>query len=386
MSTLVIIPAVSEEKLLEQRIAGLTLARRLFFHFKRAGVENFFVITEDSRPLSDNAIPVLESLRGLDCRETEKLIVLRPGVLPEIDCIKEILATPIDRDEIYLMHEGILAFCPSIDCFELEKGFKKFGFERLKEFLTSFLRVKTISCKKGNIYEIKGPNQIPDVEKALLKRLIKDTEGFMSRYFERRISLFITKRLINTYITPNQITIISVLIGLLGAAFMAIGQGLWQIIGAWLFLAHSIVDGCDGEIARLKFLESKIGGILDFWGDNVVHAAVFGAIGFEWWTRTGQELAIILSLIAIFGTFFSASIVFFTTMKKKSGEGPLYTSVSEKNRESKLVKVADYLSRRDFIYLVIILAYLKHLDWFLIATAIGTLCFSGALLWIKFKG
>ncbi len=386
MSSLVVIPAVSEERLLEQRVAGLTLAQRVYFHCKRAGVEDFFVITENSRPLNDDSIPVLESLRGLDCSNVEKLVVLRPGVLPGVECIKEILATPIDRDEIFLMHEGILAFCPSIECFELEKGFEKFGFERLKEFLTSFLRLKTVSCKKGNVLEIKGPNDVPHVERALLRGLIKDTEGFMSRHFERRISLFITKRLINTSITPNQVTVISVLIGLVGAAFMAIGQGAWQIIGSWLFLAHSIVDGCDGEIARLKFLESRIGGILDFWGDNVVHAAVFGAIGFEWWTRTGQLLAIILFLIAVSGTFFSASIVFFTAMKKKSGEGPLYTSVSEKNRKSKLVRVADYLSRRDFIYLVIILAYMKHLDWFLVATAIGTLCFSGALLWIRLKG
>ena len=43
--------------------------------------------------------------------------------------------------------------------------------------------------------------------------------------------------------------------------------------------AHSILDGCDGELARLKFQESRWGGILDFWGDNVVHSVIFAVHG-----------------------------------------------------------------------------------------------------------
>src|SRR2546426_3192414 len=38
-------------------------------------------------------------------------------------------------------------------------------------------------------------------------------------------------------------------------------------------LAHSILDGCDGELARLKFQHSRWGAVLDFWCDNVVHVA-----------------------------------------------------------------------------------------------------------------
>ena len=48
-----------------------------------------------------------------------------------------------------------------------------------------------------------------------------------------------------------------------------------QTMGALLFLAHSILDGCDGELARLQFQQSRWGGVLDFWGDNVVHIVIF---------------------------------------------------------------------------------------------------------------
>ena len=43
-------------------------------------------------------------------------------------------------------------------------------------------------------------------------------------------------------------------------------------------LTHSILDGCDGELARLKFMQSRRGAMLDFWGDNIVHVAVLPAL------------------------------------------------------------------------------------------------------------
>ena len=100
----------------------------------------------------------------------------------------------------------------------------------------------------------------------------------MSRHVERRISLAITRRLVGTRITPNQMTLVSLTIGLLGAPFFLSAEPLQQIAGSLLFLTHSILDGCDGELARLKFQESPTGARLDFWGDNLVHVAVFGCM------------------------------------------------------------------------------------------------------------
>jgi hypothetical protein len=53
----------------------------------------------------------------------------------------------------------------------------------------------------------------------LLRSLIKQREGFMSRHFERKISLAITRRLAFTRVTPDMMTVVSVGIGLLGALF-----------------------------------------------------------------------------------------------------------------------------------------------------------------------
>ena len=100
----------------------------------------------------------------------------------------------------------------------------------------------------------------------------------MSRHFERRISLAVTRRLAWTSITPNAMTLVSLAVGLSSAPFFLSARPAWQLLGALIFLTHSILDGCDGELARLKFLESPRGAMLDFWGDNVVHVAVFACM------------------------------------------------------------------------------------------------------------
>ena len=245
--------------------------------------------------------------------------------------------------------------------------------------------VEKLHIKPGRLYNVTDESDVPGVEDALFQGLIKDTEGFMSRYVERKISIAISKRLVNTSVTPNQMTIFSVFVGILGAYLISLGGTFNQSAGALLFLAHSILDGCDGEIARIKFLESKFGGVLDFWGDNIVHAAVFYAIGHEWHERTGNLLPIILAWMSVFATFGSAGLVYFRTMRTKTAkEGPLYTSVSISKRKNRITRIADFLSRRDFIYLVVILAFFNHLDWFLILTATGSAFFFLTLVWLYF--
>ena len=88
-------------------------------------------------------------------------------------------------------------------------------------------------------------------------------------HVERPISLQISRRLAGTAITPNQMSLISIAVGICGGPFFLSSRPLMQTIGALLFLAHSILDGCDGELARLKFQQSRWGGVLDFWGDDV---------------------------------------------------------------------------------------------------------------------
>src|SRR3990170_1098930 len=159
----------------------------------------------------------------------------------------------------------------------------------------------------------------------------------MSRHVERRISLALTRRLASTRISPNVMTFVSLAVGLAGAPFFLSALPLYQLTGALLLLAHSILDGCDGELARLKFEESRLGSLLDFWGDNVVHVAVMACIAIGW------SLAIPAAW---------------------------------------LPRRADMLARRDFIYLVVLLSAAGKATWFLALAAVGTPLFLLVLAWI----
>ena len=208
---------------------------------------------------------------------------------------------------------------------------------------------------------------VPVAERRLLSALVKDTDGFMARHVERPVSLQISRRLAATAITPNQMSLISIAVGICGGPFFLSARPLMQTIGALLFLAHSILDGCDGELARLKFQQSRLGGVLDFWGDNVVHSVIFAAMAVGWSLSAGAIWPLALGAGAVLGTLGSAGFVYWRLMRVNDGG---FTSVSA-SPERPLARLLDAASRRDFIYLVILLALFGRSNWFLVLAGIG---------------
>ena len=217
---------------------------------------------------------------------------------------------------------------------------------------------------------VETPADVGAAERRLLRSLVKDTDGFMARHVERPISLQISRRLAGTGITPNQMSLISVAVGICGGPFFLSSRPLMQTVGALLFLAHSILDGCDGELARLKFQQSRWGGVLDFWGDNVVHAVIFGCMGVGWSLAADSPWPLALGAGAVLGTLGSAGFVHWRLMRSKDGDDTLFTSVSDAP-ERPLTRLLDSASRRDFIYLVILLALFGRSNWFLVMAGIG---------------
>uniref|UniRef100_A0A7C4W422 CDP-alcohol phosphatidyltransferase family protein n=1 Tax=Geoglobus ahangari TaxID=113653 RepID=A0A7C4W422_9EURY len=110
-------------------------------------------------------------------------------------------------------------------------------------------------------------------EKLLLSSLIKSHDGIVSRLLNRRISLRISKILAERNVTPNQISFFSFFLSILGSALFLLDTYLATLIAGIIIQLHSIIDGCDGEIARLKFMESKYGawldGVLDRYADFI---------------------------------------------------------------------------------------------------------------------
>ena len=145
-----------------------------------------------------------------------------------------------------------------------------------------------------------------NAELLICNKLKKDTDGPVSKILNRPISLRITKLLLKTGITPNQISVLSTVIGLVGASFFFSGEYFYLILGGILIHIHSIVDGCDGEVARLKLRQTKYGGWLDSVLDRYVDAAIIFGLAYGYWSITGDVTIWIIGFFALIGTFLNS--------------------------------------------------------------------------------
>lgn len=118
-----------------------------------------------------------------------------------------------------------------------------------------------------------------EAEDLLLASLIKATDGLISRAINRKVSLRVTRSLLETSLTPNQMTVIAGAFGFAAILAVAWGGAAWFVPGAVLLQAQSILDGCDGEISRLKYIRSRLGEWLDQVLDDLVNLGFFVATG-----------------------------------------------------------------------------------------------------------
>jgi phosphatidylglycerophosphate synthase len=179
-------------------------------------------------------------------------------------------------------------------------------------------------------------------------------------------------------------TIVCLALGLAAAACFTTPARSWQIAGGSLFLLHSILDGCDGELARLKFQESRLGGILDFWADNVVHVAVFSAFAVAWSTAVDSRGRWFSARWPSRGRFCAPAFIYAYAMRppRRRRACPDHGVPTKRSRLSELL---DALARRDFIYFVLVLALFGKAYWFVAPASVGTLGFFFALLVMALK-
>ena len=369
-------------------VLGLPLLRRVVLTAQRAGFPTILVVTHDPSGLTH----ILDGTPALTVPPSDvnsfisqgRLVLLASNVLPTQRSLRWLRDRPLQPDQASVF--GNVAAC-------IESVEYSTGRSILQDVLQGHATFGEFAGACGALFEeaqvdglhvVRTTEDRREAERRLLHGLIKDTEGFMSRQLERRISLAITRQLVSTSMTPNQMTMVSVGIGLLGAPFFLTSEWSYQLIGALLFLAHSILDGCDGELARLRFQESRRGGILDFWGDNVVHVAVFASMGIGWSLSLGETWPLWLGGLAVAGTIGSAGFVYWHTMRGEGSTGPLFTSVV-RSPASRLSRLMDSLARRDFIYLVVVLSAFGKASWFLALSAIGSPIYFGLLLWAAYS-
>jgi 1L-myo-inositol 1-phosphate cytidylyltransferase / CDP-L-myo-inositol myo-inositolphosphotransferase len=356
-------------------VLGLTLTRRTVMAARRAGYGQIFFLARD-RGAPPGTTMIVDWSRLADAllpSQTTSLVIAPATILSETGWLKGLAATQIEQAAWAAILDRIIVLAATavpdaLTVLQAEGGASDLS--AVQERLTRRFGSAAAVPIEIDPMVVATLQDIRVAERRLLRGLVKDTDGFMARHFDRRISLKISRRLASTSVTPSQITLLSTAVGLCGAPFFLSAHWSWQTVGALLFLLHSIVDGCDGELARLKFQESRYGGILDVWGDNVVHVAIFACIAAGWALSAAATWPLWLGTAAIVGTLGSAGFVYWRQLRVKDGSGPLFTSVSTAP-DDRIVRLMDAASRRDFIYFVVVLALFGKSSWLLLLASVG---------------
>jgi phosphatidylglycerophosphate synthase len=181
----------------------------------------------------------------------------------------------------------------------------------------------------------------------------------IDRYIIRKISGFITGFLIRTPVTPNQVTIISLILGIIAGIFFSFGGHTHTITAGLIFFLCVVFDQCDGEVARIKHMESEFGRAFDIIVDSIVNAVIVAGITLTLYKTSGSGFIIIIGILAITGISISILLA------------PYFGHENKKDTGTKAI--LDKLNNKDFFYIIMFASVIfNQMIWFLLIMAVGT--------------
>jgi len=353
-------------------LAGLSLLRRVVLAAERAGFRRVLTAHPARSVIGGTGAEALATAARPLLSGAERIVLVPGNIVPQPAWLRRRLQSPIEPERLQVDSDAVAVIetkDPEAVVAAVEQSTSA---KKALAALGAMFNTRDMPADADGRFILTSGRDRSAAEGWLLRGLIKPNEGLMSRLLERRISLALTRRLVATRITPNAMTLVSLAIGLSSAPFFLSSSSLWQLTGALLFLAHSILDGCDGELARLKFMESKFGARLDVAGDNTVHVAVFAAMALGWSRETDAWWPLALGAVTVAATLASAVVVYRRGMRASVGVQPA----------TRLTRLADSMVYRDFIYLIVGLAAVGKAWWFLVLAAIGAPAFLVLLVWL----
>ncbi|MGO9520085.1 MAG: lysylphosphatidylglycerol synthase domain-containing protein [Candidatus Korobacteraceae bacterium] len=221
------------------------------------------------------------------------------------------------------------------------------------------------------------PEERISAERKLDHWLVKPTDGIFAR-MNRRISIPISRQLIRWPITPNMVSLFTLGVGFAAGVFFAFGGYLNVLFGAMLSVWASILDGSDGEVARLKLLESDFGCWLETICDYLYYLFIFAGMAMGM-VRSYGPTYLIWSGLLIFGAV-TSFLVTGAGRQRLAGERPeqylkIWQAQAESRRSNPILYLGrhlEFLIRRCFLpYAFLFFAAINMMRLAFLLTAIG---------------
>jgi len=340
------------------RIAALTVLDRLLVTAHRAGCPTLTVVCDGEMP----AIPRARAL-GLD-----PVVVRQPPKFTGLTLIATANLLVQREDVIALIKDGGRLITP-------DKKLLPIGMARkLDGTVAQTLQKSSRVISVGVARRVEDNFMAAMAEDELWETMGSSTDGLVDTYFNRPVGRVLSKLLIHTSVTPNQVSVFATIVGVGAAVCLGQGDQRWNIIGALVLQLSAAIDCVDGDIARMVFKESKLGKWLDLVGDQVVHVALFAAIAMGVAAAKPAVPALALGVSAALGVLIAFGVVL---------RGMLHPDARGNTRLQRLI---DATTNRDFSVVIIVLAFANRLDLFLWAAAIGVHVFWLLALGLQIHG
>lgn len=223
--------------------------------------------------------------------------------------------------------------------------------------------------------DVDTPADLAEAKRKLLAGIRKDSDGPISRYLNRPLSTALSRLLVHTPVTPNQISVSTLVLSLIGAGFAVAGGYVNFLIAGVLFQIASIVDGTDGEIAKLKFLSSHRGEWIDTVCDNLSYLAFLAGLTLGAY-RTGLPAYYPLTGVLgfVMGAGSIANLTSYVAREKSSGSflSVRYSYQDKTGLGSRIMRVVHFMGKRDFFaFLALVLAVVGQLPLALPVFGVG---------------
>ena len=385
--------------LLTRKIAGIELFKRLVLTLNRSGLDEIIVVSnklasgERQRIVSDirNDARFKGKLTWYDYEEyfqtngdekvrslagTHGILLISGNIVTTIRRVKDFINKSLNSTNLERETATILShsqnntagfFLLPINRLDIiEKFFRKYTIERPVE--------ATPSVGKHNTFVfVRDISTFNKAKRWLINQQKLNYTQLMDVWFNCLFSIRISSWLVKAPFTPNQLTLFGLVFGVLAGWLFACGDYASGLFGGLLLALTAIWDCCDGDVARLKFMESDFGEYLDTTCDNIINVFVFTGLFIGVAKVNGLISALVPFALLMLGGGLIFVLIYFP---KGAGKGNSF-------KGTRMYDVIRLLASRNFIYVILLFAVLGKLDWFLWLAGFGAYIFAIALFLIK---
>ena len=281
------------------RVGALPVLLRAILGAQKAGAERIVVVTDKA-----SSVRVQEELRRtrrLPCNVEWREPVageVAPVLHDVAECEKRLVFIAADRTYYPALHRraaewdgtkvlglttdgepaGIYAFSTP-QAIDLLKRCPA-GTQTVEDMLRWLTAADGIECESvspDQWQRVSSPEGRFLAEQKLDKWLVKPTDGVLAR-MNRKVSIPISRQLIKFPITPNMVSFFTLGVGFAAGVCFARGSREYMLLGAFLSVFASILDGSDGEVARLKLQDSAFGCWLETICDYLYYVFIFAGM------------------------------------------------------------------------------------------------------------